>query len=352
MPAIQTSYEPVVIVDTTDLNRDEWLEYRRSGIGGSDVSAVLGVSPFITGRDLYYDKLRIVSAVDDTANWVQKEIGNLLEDLVAKIFHVKTGYRIYQLKKMFRHPAYGFMTANIDYFAELSNGETAIVEIKTTNYNNTGKWWDGRNETVPLNYELQGRHCMSVMNLNRVYFCCLYGNSADEVIIRHIDRDLDYESEMIALEEYFWVNHVQARVPPPYTESGDLILDSVSRHVGAANIDAPEILLDNYYEENIARFLELQDLKQELESRIKAVDYQMNRIKGLVADVMGKSCLASCEVGGIPYQITYNPSYRTGINKDNLGKLKERHPDIYDEYVSVSESRRFNVKPKKADKAA
>ena len=50
----------------------------------------LGVSPFVTARDTYYDKLNIVSAIDDDDSWVQKEVGTLLEDLVAKIFHVKT----------------------------------------------------------------------------------------------------------------------------------------------------------------------------------------------------------------------------------------------------------------------
>ena len=34
---------------------------------------------------------------------------------------------------------------------------------------------------------------MAVMDLDRVYFCCLYGNNEDEVIIRHIDRDMDEE---------------------------------------------------------------------------------------------------------------------------------------------------------------
>jgi len=193
---------------------------------------------------------------------------------------------------------------------------------------------------------------MAVMNLDRVYFCCLYGNNEDEIIIRHIDRDFDYESEMIALEEDFWINHVQAQVPPIYTESGELILESVRRHIGDADTDAPEILLNGDCEANIARFLELQDLKRELDNRIKTVDYQMNRIKGLIADVMGKNCFASCEVDGIPYQVTYNPVYRTGIDKDNLTKLKERHPDLYDEYVTVSESRRFYVKPKEKETAA
>lgn len=351
MPSLQTGYSPVVIVDTTGISKEEWLEYRRTGIGGSDASAVMGVSPFMTARDLYYDKLNIATATDDEDNWVQKEIGHLLEDLVAKIFHVKTGYRIYQIKKMFRHPLHSFMIADVDYFVELPDGTTAILEIKTTNYNNTGKWWDDNAETVPLNYELQGRHYMAVMDLNRVYYCCLYGNNENEVIIRHIDRDLDYESEMIALEESFWVNHVQAQVPPPYTEDGDLVLESVTRHHGAADLGAPEVTLDDGFVSNIERYIELQDMKRDLDNRIKAVEHQMGRIKGLITDAMGKSCLASCGAGGTRYFVSYNPVYKSGIDKNGLLRLKECHPDIYDEYVTVSESRRFYLKQKERDAA-
>ena len=50
-------YAPQILVSTEDLPREQWLEYRRKGIGGSDAAAVLGISPFRTGRDLYYDKL-------------------------------------------------------------------------------------------------------------------------------------------------------------------------------------------------------------------------------------------------------------------------------------------------------
>lgn len=60
------------------------------------------------------------------------------------------------------------------------------------------------------------------MNMDEVYFCCLYGNNENEVIIRHIERDPDYEAEMIALEGNFWNDHVLTQTPPPYTEDGEL----------------------------------------------------------------------------------------------------------------------------------
>lgn len=53
----QKQLEPLVLVETAELTEEEWLSYRRRGIGGSDVAALLGISPWRTARDLYYDKL-------------------------------------------------------------------------------------------------------------------------------------------------------------------------------------------------------------------------------------------------------------------------------------------------------
>lgn len=128
------AYTPGVLVETKDLPEDQWLEWRRKGIGGSDAAAVLGVSPFATARDLYYDKLKLVEYEDRKSNWVAKKVGHLLEDLVAEIFHKKTGFPIYQIKKMFYHPLYPYMLADVDYFVTLPSGETAILEIKTNVY--------------------------------------------------------------------------------------------------------------------------------------------------------------------------------------------------------------------------
>ena len=130
----QGAYQPLVLVDTASLTREEWLEWRRKGIGGSDAAAVLGISPFRTAVDLYYDKLGL-PLEDGEDNWVAKEAGVLLEDLVARIFARKTGLKIYQRKCMFQHPEHPWMLADLDYLVELPDGGTAILECKTTNYN-------------------------------------------------------------------------------------------------------------------------------------------------------------------------------------------------------------------------
>lgn len=277
-------YAPQILVSTEDLPREQWLGYRRKGIGGSDAAAVLGISPFRTGRDLYYDKLNIVTA-DDAENWVQLEVGTLLEPLVAKIFAHKTGYKIYRRPFMFQHPLYPWMLADLDYMVELPDGTTAILEIKTTNYNAKDNWWYNGEEIVPIYYESQGRHYMAVMNIDRVYFCCLYGNSEDEAMIRRIDRDMAYEEELIALERDFWENHVLTKTPPPYVEAdGDLILESLRRKLGPADKDAPPVLLGQTQFGQLSMLLSLQEQKKALSADVSKLDKDIKRLKGRAAN--------------------------------------------------------------------
>lgn len=352
MSAANVAYLPVVLVETKDLTEEEWLTWRRKGIGGSDAAAVLGISPFRTARDLYYDKLNIASVVEDEGNWVAMKMGHLLENLVAEIFSRKTGFKVYQIKKMFQHPLYPYMLADVDYFIELPNGKTAILEIKTTNYNARNHWWKDGEEIVPEYYEAQGRHYMAVMNADEVYFCCLYGNNEDEVIIRRLKRDCTYESELIALEGYFWNDHVLAHVPPPYVEEGEVVAASLYRHTGPADPIADEVMLEGRIKDLFAEYLALQREKEAVEDSIKPIDKEIKRLRALVTAEMGKSCSASCNLDGTTYAITYNPVRKRGINKDDLLRLELQYPEIYQEFVKMTEYRTFQVKQVKEADAA
>ena len=146
---LREEYVPVEFVDTTNLPEKEWLAWRRKGIGGSDAAAIMGISPFRTARDIYYDKLNIAPQENSEENWVALKMGHLLEDLVAEIFSHKTGLEVFQIKRMFQHPLHKFMLADVDYFVSLPDGGTAILEIKTTNYNARSNWWEDAKEIVP-----------------------------------------------------------------------------------------------------------------------------------------------------------------------------------------------------------
>lgn len=149
---------------------------------------------------------------------------------------------------------------------------------------------------------------------------------------------------MIFLEQYFWENHVLTRTPPPYTEDGDLVLESVRRHTGSADQDAPVVTLDLSLTAKLMRYLQLQEQKKLTEAGSKEIEADMKRLKAALVAEMGKSCKAVCQQDGVNYIVTYNPVRTPGIDKDNLIRLKLDHPDIYEQYVTVSESRRFSVK--------
>ena len=149
---------------------------------------------------------------------------------------------------------------------------------------------------------------------------------------------------MIFLEQHFWENHVLAKTPPPYTEDGDLVIESVRRHTGPADKDAPVVTFDYSLTAKLMRYLQLQEEKKRAEKNSKEIDADMQRLKGALIAEMGKSCKAMCQQDGLNYIVTYNPVKTPGIDKDNLQRLKRDYPQIYEQYVTISESRRFYVK--------
>ena len=62
--ALDLNYSPNRLVDITTLTEDQWLSWRRKGIGGSDVAVALNSSPYRTARELYFDKIGVAMADD------------------------------------------------------------------------------------------------------------------------------------------------------------------------------------------------------------------------------------------------------------------------------------------------
>ena len=94
----KAEYTPEKVVDISNLSREDWLEYRKKGIGGSDVAAIMGISPFATIRDLFYNKTGVQPVIqeEEESNWVAKEVGHRLEDLVAEIFPKRPDWKYFR----------------------------------------------------------------------------------------------------------------------------------------------------------------------------------------------------------------------------------------------------------------
>ena len=92
-------------------DKQQWLEGRRRGIGGSDVAAVLQLSPWRTPLDVWNDKLGLSPEHEMTSSlyW-----GTTLEQVVAKEFANRTGFKLQNVNHQFVDPDNDWAIANID----------------------------------------------------------------------------------------------------------------------------------------------------------------------------------------------------------------------------------------------
>ena len=339
--ALDLNYEATVLVNTDGMEKSEWLEWRRKGIGGSDAGVVLGVSPYKTARDVYFEKLGREPDVEDEGNWVAMEVGNRLEDLVALIFSRKTGYRVWQEKVMYQHPLYPYMVADVDYFFETSDGRIGILECKTGNPYTKVNWENG---AVPYHYECQVRHYMSVKNLFHSACACLFGNSIDDFEYRFIDRDLDFEEAMIEQEGAFWYDNVKQCVEPPMSGDGDLILASLRRYKSSMML-RDEITIGSEYSDVLEQIWQMKNEKAAMDSSSRKLEKRIKTAYAKFAELLGNATKGVCiAADGCQYHITYKPVERISINKDNLEKMLLNDKELYQKYATTTESRPFQLK--------
>ena len=101
---------PRKLVKTTDITREEWLEYRRTGLGGSDAAVVMGLTPYRSKIELWADKTgRMPEAEDNEA----MRTGRDLEQYVAERFCEAAGKKVRRRNYIFQHDEYDFITARM-----------------------------------------------------------------------------------------------------------------------------------------------------------------------------------------------------------------------------------------------
>src|SRR5215469_14323159 len=86
-------------------------EERRTGIGGSDAAAALGLSPWQTPYDLWEQKTGRAPPIEQTEPMLW---GHLLEDIVRREYARRTGLEARPVAEMIRHPHRSWMFAHLD----------------------------------------------------------------------------------------------------------------------------------------------------------------------------------------------------------------------------------------------
>jgi putative phage-type endonuclease len=304
------------LVSTNNLSHEEWLRYRKMGIGGSDAGAICGLNPYSTAIHVYADKIK--EEIEDNDNEAMRQ-GRDLEEYVARRFTEETGLKVRRANSIFYNEEHPFMFANVD---RLLVGELVGLECKTTNILNADKWKDG---DVPPHYLIQCYHYMAVTGAKAWYIAVLI--LGKEFKYARIERDEEIIQNLIQLEEEFWNNHVCARVMPE-PDGSKAAEEVINQYFGSA-LQKDAILLQGF-DDNLKRREELNELIGRLEQEKKKIEQE---IKLFMADA----------------EVAANDSYRitwknTATSKLDTERLKLERPDIYKKYCKVTNSRRFLIK--------
>lgn len=339
--SLDLNYKANELISTINMSDEEWLNYRRKGIGGSDVAAVLGISKYKTARDVYFEKLGKKPDYERNENWVALEYGKRLESLVAEIFSNKTGFKVWHENVMLQHPLFPFMIADTDFLFEAPDGTIGILECKTGSIYTKEAW---ESNTVPYQYEVQCRHYLSVKNCNTAYIACLFGNSENDFIYRKIERDIDFEEMMIEQEDYFWNEYVKNEKEPELYGTGDAVLSSLKRY-HTDNIGEAEVIFDSSYSSVLEQIIKIKSEKTSIDKASRNLENKIKTLYAKFVAILGNSTKGKCIAeDGSEYLITYKPSYRVSINKDNLEKMQLNDSDMFKKYATSTESRQFQVK--------
>lgn len=312
------------IVSTENLSHEEWLEWRKKGIGGSDASVILGINPFKSTLELWNEKVQDILETEDeneAAYW-----GHKLESVVREEFTSRTGLRVYTEPYLLQHTQYSFMQANLDGFIYDTVYGNCIFEAKTASAYKASDWAYG----VPDEYYAQLQHYMAVTGYHGAYIAALIGGN--KFVWKFVERDKLYIQNLIRKEKLFW-QHVETETPPPIdgTKTTAAFLDSCFPLAE----DKEVLQLD----EDDWQWVELyQDAKEKEKAAKEQKQLAENRLKALMQK-HEKATLNGAEISWQEIQ----------SEKFDSKQLKRDEPEIYEQYAYKVQYRKFSVKQRKED---
>lgn len=280
------------------MDRAQWLEERKKGIGGSDSPVVLGVSPFKTPRELALEKLGLLPDQDETPAMRR---GRDLEAVAAKMFTDRTGVELVEVGEILTHPEIPWWRANIDRVT--TDGQT-VVEIKAPGFRQCSKI---RREGISEYIQIQGQHYLMLPRFKAAIYVVL---DIDRWDIIQIDQKPDTELQNIIFDadNKFWRAIQNGEIPEDDTPPIELPAVGDSR---VLKVSSPEWL------QAVSDLREAEDILKDAQEVKEAAKAEILRLMGdfEIAESEGFRC--------------YNKS-QNGRKTIDSKKLQKMYPEAYE----------------------
>lgn len=207
----------------------EQKEIRRTGIGASEVSAVLGLNPWKGPIDVWLVKRGIVEEIESP----RTEVGSFLEAGLFEVYQRRTGLRATRRRHTRRHRAFPHVLASPDFLVRDDDrgGEIKIVGERVSHH------WEG--DTIPDYVLAQAAQNMAVTGRARWDVVALIGGT--DLRIHTVTRDPDFEETILEACELFWSEYVETGTPPPIRDPEERRRYLRARYPGSAKTKCREL---------------------------------------------------------------------------------------------------------------
>ena len=310
----------------------KWLEWRKEGIGASDIAAICGQSPFASPWSVWATKVGLADDVNPTHAMRR---GKYAERVIGQFFTEDTGLHLRRFQEQAEHPSNRVLRATLDgvaYESENSYEPLCIVEMKDTTA--SAKQWE---EEIPLEYRFQGAYQSMVTGIEHVKFAVVHTGWGFRFAV------YDYTPSASDIEFVkrhavdFWTAHVITGNPP---EADAMSATTTAINGAWTDDDLDDILFADGDAELLGLVAAAIDAK--------AMEKQAKE-RAVAATNALKSRMGECTVlqaNGIALA-TWKPQARRTIDPKSL---REVHPDIADEHTRTNTVRAL-ILPKQKDAA-
>ncbi len=311
-----------VLANTEKMGREEWLQLRKRGIGGSDIGAIAGLNPFSSPLDVFLDK---IGESTDKEVTDRMEIGTLMEPVVAEMAARRNPHwRVQRRNAMFQHSEHPWALANIDRLVFDPDAGKGIMECKTGGWRRL-KEWD--NDEAPDYQKAQLYWYQGIVGVEWGVMAGIFDQQYRQFLVPFDQEIFGY---LLQIAEDFW-HHVETRTPPPL--DGSAASTKLANALYRQSNPGKTISLPT---EAAALIAQWNVAKAEVKAAEARKDAAENRLKQLLADA---------ECGTYDGHTVLWKS--TVSHRLNAKKLKADQPDLYATYTEESVSRRFDIKPAK-----
>lgn len=285
----------------------DWLLQRNTGIGSSDASTIMGLSPYQSPYSLWEVKTGRAPLDPPVSDRQQelRDMGHAMEPVIRDLTAQKLGISITKGDVSLASTERPWQHFSPDGIT--SDGR--IFEAKNVHWRKAAEW-DGQ---IPDHAEIQVHHGAAVTGMHRAIVTGLIGGN--ELSIHEIDINPNVVDIITEAEASFW-EHVEKDTPPPldgHVRTMESLTREWAHHPGVKEISASEV------EPWLIEWLNAKKEEAEAKARkTKAAAHIGMLMEGHDRLMDGKRLLARAQRGQL-----------------SLSKLRGAHPDLVEQYMTT-----------------